>query len=105
LGTVAVLVGMITPAFILTIVLTVAYTALAGSRAFSVVNLTLVPAALGVVIASTFRLGKEFFAPSVELVLVVSAAACVLLFNVNPTLVLLTGGLLGAALIRADHLR
>jgi len=103
LGTVVVLVAMIAPAFILTILLTIAYTLLAGSPALRLVNLTLVPAALAVVAVSTFRLAQEFFTPSVELFLAVAAAACVLLLNVNPSLLLLAGGLIGAAVIRTDH--
>jgi chromate transporter len=103
LGTAVVLVAMIAPAFVLTILLTLAYTMLAGSPALRVVNLTLVPAALAVVVVSTFKLGQEFFTPSVELVLAVSAAACVLLLNVNPSLLLVIGGLVGAFVIRREH--
>lgn len=102
-GTVVVLVAMILPAFILTVGLTVAYTLLVGSTAMAIVNLTLMPAALAVVAVSAFRLGSEFFRPSLELVLAIAAAIAVLVLGLNPSLVLIAGGLLGACFLRTSH--
>jgi chromate transport protein ChrA len=99
-GTVVVLLAMTLPAFVLTVVLTVAYTQLAGSSALGVVNLTLMPAALAVVAVSAFRLGREFFTPSLELVLAVAAGGGVLLLGINPSLILIAGGLIGACVLR-----
>ena len=99
-GTVVVLLAMILPAFILTVLLTVAYTLLAGSAALGVVNLTLMPAALAVVAVSAFRLGREFFTPSLELILAIAAAVGVLLLGINPSLILVAGGLIGAFALR-----
>ena len=99
-GTLVVLVAMILPAFVLTVLLTIAYTFLNGSAAFRVLNVTLMPAALAVVIVSSLRLGQEFFTPSVELVLAVVAFAGVLLLGLNPSLLLIAGGLIGAVTIR-----
>jgi len=95
-GTLVVLAAMILPAFVLTVLLTIAYTLLAGSAALRVINLTLMPAALAVVAVSAYRLGGEFFTPSLELVLAVAAGAGVLFLGLNPSLVLLAGGLIGA---------
>jgi chromate transporter len=99
-GTVVVLVAMILPSFILTVLLTVAYTLLANSPALTVINLTLVPAALAIVVVSAFKLGREFFAPSLELALVFAGGLSVLIFGLNPSLVLLAGGVIGALAIR-----
>jgi chromate transporter len=99
-GTVVALVAMILPAFVLMLLLTVAYTLLAGSAAFRVLNVTLMPAALALVIVSSLRLGQEFFTPSVELVLAVLAFCGVLLLGLNPSLVLVAGGLIGALAVR-----
>ena len=98
-GTVAVLTAMILPAFALTVLLTVAYTQLAGSPALAVIDRTLVPASLAIVIVSAYRLGQEFLTPSLELVLVVAAAAGILL-GLNPGVLLVVGGLIGAVAIR-----
>lgn len=100
IGTVAALTGMILPGFVLTVLLTIVYTLLANSAALNVINLTLMPAALAIVIVSAFRLGREFFTPSLELVLVVAGGASVLLFGLNPSLVLLAGGAIGAIALR-----
>jgi chromate transporter len=99
-GTLVALVAMILPAFALTLLLTVAYTLLAGSAAFRVLNVTLMPAALALVIVSSLRLGQEFFSPSVELVLGVLAFCGVLVLGLNPSLVLVAGGLIGAVAVR-----
>jgi chromate transporter len=98
-GTVVALVAMILPAFTLTLLLTVAYTLLAGSEAFRVVNLTLMPAALAVVAVSTLKLGSEFFTPSLELILAIAAGACVLFLGLNPSLILIAGGVIGACVL------
>jgi chromate transporter len=99
-GTLIVLLSMILPSFSLTVLLTAIYTLLSDSPAFRLINLTLIPAALAVVIVSAFGLGREFFKPSIELVLIVAGAASVLVFNWNPSLVLLAGGAVGALAIR-----
>src|SRR5579859_6312663 len=77
-GTAVVLLAMILPGFMVTVALTFAYTLLAGSAALRMVNLTLMPAALAIVAVSSFRLAREFFTPSLELVLAIGAAAGVL---------------------------
>jgi chromate transporter len=102
LGTFVVLTSMILPSFTLTVVLTVAYTLISNSPALRLVNLTLIPAALAIVIVSAFGLGREYFKPSLELVLIVAGAASVLFFGLNPSLVLLAGGAIGAIAIRDE---
>ena len=99
-GTVVVLAAMIVPSFLLTLALTIVYTRLAASPILPVINLTLVPAALAIVVVSAYRLGQEYLRPSVELVLVAAAGVSVLVFGVNPALVLVAGGLLGVVAIR-----
>jgi chromate transporter len=96
IGTGAALTAMILPGFVLTVLLTIVYTLLANSAALRVIDLTLMPAALAIVVVSAYNLGREFFTPSVELVLVVAGGASVLLFGLNPSLVLLAGGAIGA---------
>jgi chromate transporter len=108
-GTLVVLFAMIAPGFTLMVLLTIAYTLLVGSTIMRVLNLTLMPAAVALVVVSTFRLGAEFFTfsrwrtvsvPSVELLLVLGGGLGVLVFGLNPALVLVAGGVVGAVLIR-----
>jgi chromate transporter len=98
-GSVVVVVAMILPAFTLTVLLTIAYTLLAGSTALRIISMTLMPAALAIVVVSAYKLGQEFLTPSLELVLVVAAGAAVLL-GLNPGLILVAGGVIGALAIR-----
>lgn len=100
LGTLAVLSAMILPSFSLTVLLTIVYTAVAQTDALRIINLTLIPAALAIVIVSAWSLGREYFRPSFELVLIVAGAASVLVFGANPSLVLLAGGAIGALVLR-----
>jgi chromate transporter len=110
LGTVVVLLAMIAPGFLLMVGLTVGYTLLQASPVMHAVNLTLMPAAIALVIVSTFRLAAEFFTfrrlargwwvPSFELLLVVAAAGAALLLKINPAILLVTGGVIGALVIR-----
>jgi chromate transporter len=100
LGTVVVLVAMILPAFTLTVLLTIGREMLVGSAAFEMLNLTLMPAALAVVIVSTWKLAQEFFYPSVELLLAITAFVGVLVFGINPPILLVLGGFVGAFTIR-----
>lgn len=99
-GTVVVLLAMILPAFVLTVLLTIAYTLLVSSPAFGMLNLTLMPAALAVVIVAAYRLAQEFLSPSVELLLCVLAFVAVIVLGVSPALLLISGGVLGALAIR-----
>ncbi len=99
-GTLVVLVSMILPSLTLTLVLTVIYTQINNTPAFQILNLTLMPAALAVVIVSAFGLAREYFKPTVEVVLIPAGAIAVLLFGLNPSLVLLAGGAIGALAIR-----
>jgi chromate transporter len=99
-GTAVVLIAMILPSFLLTLALTVAYTLVAGSPALPVINVTLVPAALAIVVISVYRLGREYLTPSIEPVLIVVAAASVIFLRINPAVVLVTGGVIGAIAIR-----
>src|SRR5687767_7337408 len=62
-GTVAVLLAMILPGFVMIVLLTIAFTMLSGSTALDVVDVTLMPAAIALVVVSTYRLASEFLRP------------------------------------------
>jgi chromate transporter len=105
LGTAVALVAMILPAFTLTVLLTIGRELLQGTPFFPLLNLTLMPAALAIVIVSTWRLAQEFFNLSVEPLLAAAASIGILVFHVNAPLLLIAGGLVGALTIRERHAR
>ena len=99
-GTVVALAALALPAFVLTIVLTVAYRYLRDSRLFDLLPVTIMPGALALIVVAALKLGKDVFRPSRELVIAVVAFALALFFRFNPALLLLAGGVLGALVLK-----
>lgn len=102
-GTFVTLVAMILPSFVLTMGLTVAYVQLHGSPFFDLLTATLVPAALALILVSAIRLGQDMFHPSIELLLGAAAITGVVVFGINPSILIVVGGLIGAFTIRGDR--
>jgi len=99
-GTLVTLAALALPAFILTIALTVAYHYLKNSRLFDLLPVTILPAALALIVVAALKLGKDVFHPSRELVVAGAAFALALFLRLNPALILLAGGVLGAFALR-----
>jgi chromate transporter len=100
LGTVVAMMGLLLPGVTLTILLTMAYTALQGSPLLAMLSITLLPAATAFIVLAALRFGQEVFRPSLELVVAAGALAGVLLFGIHPVILLLAGGLLGMLVFR-----
>ena len=96
LGTVIALAALALPAFVLTIALTIAYHFLKSSPLFDLLPVTILPAALALIVVAALKLGKDVFRPSRELLLACIAFALALFLNLNPALILVAGGLIGA---------
>ena len=105
LGTVAALVAMILPAFTITVLLTIGREQLQGTPAFPLLNLTLMPAALAIVIVSTWKLAQEFLNISMEPLLAIAAIVGIVVFHINAPILLIAGGLVGAFTIRERTVR
>jgi chromate transporter len=100
LGTVIALTALSLPVFVLTIALTVAYHYLRNSRVFDLLPVTIMPAALALIVVAALKLGKDVFRPSRELVIAGVAFALALFLRLNPALILLAGGVLGAFILQ-----
>ena len=100
LGTVVALIAMIVPGFICVVVLTIAYGYLAHGAVLEYIDATLLPAALGIVVVSALRLGKPLFRVSLDIVFAVVACLLLLVTHMNPAVMLLIGGFVGAFLLR-----
>ena len=99
-GTVIALAALSLPVFILTIALTIVYHYLRNSRVFDLFPVTILPAALALIIVAALKLGKDVFRPSRELIFASVAVALALLLRLNPALVLLAGGIVGAFILQ-----
>jgi len=99
-GTVIALAALSIPVFVLTVALTIAYHYLRNTRLFDLLPVTIMPAALALIIVAALKLGKDVFRPSRELVIACSAFALALFLRLNPALILLVGGALGAFVLQ-----
>jgi chromate transporter len=95
-GTVITLAALSLPVFVLTIALTIAYHYLRNSRVFDLLPVTIMPAALALIVVAALKLGKDVFRPSRELIIAGAAFALALFLRLNPALILLAGGALGS---------
>jgi len=99
-GTVIALTALSLPVFVLTIALTIAYHYLRNSRLFDLLPVTIMPAALALIVVAALKLGKDVFRLSRELIFAGVAFALALFLRFNPALILLAGGVLGAFALR-----
>lgn len=99
-GTVIALTALSLPVFVLTIALTIAYHYLRNSRLFELLPITIMPAALALIVVAALKLGKNVFRPSRELILAGVAFALALFLRLNPALILLAGGVIGAFVLQ-----
>jgi chromate transporter len=102
-GTVIALTAMVVPAFVLTVLLTMLYAVFKDANLFPWLEVSVLPAALALILAAAIKLGKDVFQPSLELVLAAAAFAAVFFLKWNPALVLLAGGLVGMLILRPSH--
>ncbi|HEX2980041.1 MAG TPA: chromate transporter [Anaerolineaceae bacterium] len=99
-GTVVALTAMVVPALVITIVLTMLYQVFENAHLLAWVNVSILPAALAMILAAAVKLGKDVFRPSVDFLLAAAAFAAVFFLKLNPALVLVAGGLAGMLLFR-----
>lgn len=96
-GTALALVALVLPAVLIAVVLTIAYGALSRGPVLDVLRVSVLPAALGLIVAAAVRLGKDVFRPSFELLLAVAAFVGAALLHINTAILLVAGGALGFA--------
>ncbi len=95
LGTANALISMALPAFALTIVLTMLYGPLSRGSIFNLVEVSVLPAALALIVSAALKLGKGIFRPSFDLILALTGFAGLYFLQISPAVLLLAGGILG----------
>jgi chromate transporter len=99
-GTVVALAAMALPAFILTVALTIAYGFLRGDQVLGWLDVSVLPAAVGFIMAAAVKLGRPILRPAPDLALAAAAFVGVFWLDANPALLLVLGGLAGIVLFR-----
>jgi chromate transporter len=109
LGTVVALTAVILPGFLCTVAMAAAYAVLGHGLALDYVKVTLIPAALSIILVSAVRIAGELSPArsggklsflTVEVAFAVAAFVAAVIFRINPTLLLFGGGVLGALFLR-----
>ncbi|MCX6022759.1 MAG: chromate transporter [Chloroflexi bacterium] len=95
-GTVTALTAMMVPALVSILALTMAYDTLRHTSIFGTVQAITLPGALVMIVTAALRLSNGAVRTKVEIGLAVTAFCCVAFLNVNPALLLVGGGLVGA---------
>lgn len=99
-GTVVSLAALVLPGFLATVGLTIAYGYVRSGPLLELLPVTVIPAALALILVAALRLGKDVFKPSKELLLAAAAFAGAVGFNINTALLLVLGGIVGIFLFR-----
>jgi chromate transporter len=101
-GTVVALTALVLPAFVLTVALTVAYGALQGSRALTLLPVTILPAALAFIAVAAVRLSRDSARHAGGLILALAAFGGAVFLHLNPAILLLAGGVAGLVVFAGE---
>jgi chromate transporter len=101
-GTAIALAALTLPAFALTVALTIAYAYVRGSAFLDVLPVTIMPAALALIVVAALRLGKGTLSRYRELVLAVAAFLVAIFTGANAALLLVLGGIVGMFVFSAE---
>ncbi len=99
-GSVVTLAGVALPSLVPTVALTVLYDAVRESPWLQLLPVTLLPAAVALLAAAVITLSREVARPSLDLVIAVAALAGALILRLNPGLLLVLAGVIGALFLR-----
>ena len=102
-GTFVALAGLTLPSFTSTLALAIAYTSLRDSRAISLLPLTILPAALALVVTAAVSLSRTIAGSRPDMILAGAALIGSAALHVNPAILLLLGGGIGALLMRPSE--
>jgi chromate transporter len=99
LGTLAALAGVALPGLLPTLALVILYDHFRGSPAFDLLPVTLLPAAVALIGGAVISLAREVARP-VEIALAALGLVGALFFRIDPAVLIVLGGAVGAALLR-----
>jgi chromate transporter len=101
IGGLVALAGLLLPAFVTTMVLTLVLAKEKDPALLAFLGATLLPAAVALIAQASFKLGEDVLAPTREGAIVFVAFVVAILLHPNPAFVLLGGGIAGALFLPA----
>lgn len=94
-GTLVALFGVMLPGFTITIILAALYVVLKESQFFDIINVSVMPAAVGLIAISALNMGKDVFHSPLLISFVIASFVATFFFGISATLVLFVGAILG----------
>jgi chromate transporter len=99
-GTAVALFAMVLPGFSITVLLTLAYQLIQRGELFSWLQVSILPAALAFITVAALRLGREVARPAPDILIALAVFLGVMIFGLNPAVLLVSGGLIGIPVFR-----
>lgn len=99
-GSIVALTALILPGFSLTILLATMYTTVKDTVIFDYMNVSILPAAVGLIVIAALNLSKEIYSSPILILFAFAAFIATFVLNINPSVVLIVGGLLSIFLLR-----
>lgn len=98
-GSILAITALTIPGFTLTVVLCMLYFWLKNSEIFTYVNASVLPAALGLIVVGVLGLAKDVIKSPLLISFALCSFSAVYFFKLDPSLVLIAGGILAAFII------
>ena len=100
LGAIIALLGILLPGFTFTVILAAFYTRLAGTYLFDLLNVSVLPAAMGFIIIAAIQLGNDVYHSRTLIFFACLAFIATLFLHISPAVVLVSGGIVSIILMR-----
>ncbi len=100
IGACIALLGLILPGFTVTVIAAAFYTLLKGTHIIELLNISILPAAVGLIVLAALNLGKEVYHSKLLILFACIAFIASFFLKISPAIILICGGLLSSILFR-----
>lgn len=94
-GTLVALLGVMLPGFTITLILASFYDVLKDSKYFEIINVSIMPAAVGLIFLAALNMGKDTFHSPILISFVIVSFIASFFMGINAAVILLAGGIIG----------
>lgn len=96
MGSIVAMTALVLPAFVIIVAFAIMYGTIRDSALFSYLTVTILPAAIGLIVITAWRMGSEVKNSRFGLGLAIIAFVLVLIAGLHPIVVLMAGGVIGS---------